>query len=227
MIEETQTTAQPETASPATKTVKSKKKKGPNAGAAKTATTTAIVKAPDKKALLAAKVEKLESLAAEIRQSQESIGLLSKSAKEKMAETSAEVVRCGALLSECKKLVGHGGWLKWLKANCKISAHTAQVYMRVSRSKELSNTERARYLEEPKSIRQAIALLSDGKKKAAPKKEKESAGQENGEDAVQKIAALAKKLFAALQALPPGKRNDACEALGEVNKWLKDSAIDV
>lgn len=42
---------------------------------------------------------------------------------------------CGRKLTEAKAIVGHGGWLRWLKENCKaISDQTARKYMKLSNS---------------------------------------------------------------------------------------------
>ena len=195
--------------------------------AATAVTSAAIATTPDKKSLPPAKIAKLEDLAKQIRERQGSLDTMWKTAAEKTLAYMDEAASCGNLLVQCKQIVGHGGWLKWIEEHCKMSANTAQRYMRLAGRKTLSNTARAQYLAEPKSIRQAYALLSPSRKRTGSKPGKGDSGQETGDDAVKKVAAMAKKLFAALQALPPGKRNDACEALGEVNKWLKDSAIDV
>lgn len=34
----------------------------------------------------------------------------------------ADIIEIGRLLSECKKLVGHGQWLPWLRCESAISA---------------------------------------------------------------------------------------------------------
>ena len=41
--------------------------------------------------------------------------------------------RCGELLIEAKRAVGHGGWEAWISANCSFSTRTAQGYMRLTR----------------------------------------------------------------------------------------------
>ncbi len=186
-----------------------------------TKTTSALVKSSKKEALLAANKAELEGLAKEIRASHESIGLLAKSAKEKMAETMVEVTRCGKLLSECKALVPHGEWINWIKDNCKMSVDTAQVYMRVAPRKSGDG-----YLEEPRSIRQAIALLSNGTGK--PRRGKgRTPSEADGASDIKHVVALANKLSAALRALAREHRNDAFEALEDVRNWINSASIPV
>ena len=49
-------------------------------------------------------------------------------------EATEHAVRCGELLIEAKKQVGHGRWYSWLNKNCpSISERTAQAWMRVAR----------------------------------------------------------------------------------------------
>jgi hypothetical protein len=40
-------------------------------------------------------------------------------------------IRIGELLTECKKEVGHGGWMQWMKDNLTFSQHSANYYMRL------------------------------------------------------------------------------------------------
>jgi hypothetical protein len=42
-------------------------------------------------------------------------------------------IAAGLLLLEAKELVGHGGWLAWLQANCRLGQRQAQTYMRLAR----------------------------------------------------------------------------------------------
>ena len=192
----------------------------------KPAKSKALAKVSSRQAARNAKDERLATLAKEIRSSQESIDVLSKTAREKMLDTMVEVAKCGKLLSECKTLVARGDWLNWLNDNCKMSISTAQRYMRVA-THALSNKARALYLEEPKSIRQTIALLSGGKKKTAAKTDDSATGEKNGEEVVVRIKAQAKKLIAALNTLPREKRNEVRDALEEIRKWINDGVIDV
>jgi len=163
--------------------------------------------------------EKLAFLAREIHACHVSIGLLSHSAKEKIAETMTEVIRCGKMLLECKTHVKHGEWLKWLNDNCKMGVGTAQAYMRVSKGL-LSNNQHADYLEGPKSIREAIALLSNAKHVSTPTDEKDGSPTEHEQSADRRISLLAKKLMAALRLLPPGEERRGVKALTEILKWV-------
>ena len=42
-------------------------------------------------------------------------------------------MEAGRLLIQAKDQVGHGGWLRWLKANTSVSERTAQYYMKLAR----------------------------------------------------------------------------------------------
>jgi hypothetical protein len=42
-------------------------------------------------------------------------------------------IAAGLLLVEAKELVGHGEWLPWLQANCRLSERQARTYMRLAR----------------------------------------------------------------------------------------------
>jgi hypothetical protein len=42
-------------------------------------------------------------------------------------------IAAGLLLTEAKELVGHGGWLAWLEANCHVGVRQAQAFMRLAR----------------------------------------------------------------------------------------------
>ena len=43
-------------------------------------------------------------------------------------------IRCGELLLEQKKLVGHGNFGKWIETNCEFSVATANNYMKVAKN---------------------------------------------------------------------------------------------
>jgi Protein of unknown function (DUF3102) len=56
----------------------------------------------------------------------------------KAAETATRhglehAMAAGLLLLEAKELVGHGEWLAWLQANCRLGQRQAQTYMRLAR----------------------------------------------------------------------------------------------
>jgi|SRR5215217_6542854 chromosome segregation ATPase len=82
-------------------------------------------------------------------------------------------VRCGALLEEQKATVNHGGWLTWLEENFDGSARTAQVYMRLSRSREA--------VEEAANAQRSAHLSIDGALRAldAPKEPSEAAPEDS------------------------------------------------
>jgi hypothetical protein len=44
-------------------------------------------------------------------------------------------VAAGSALIEAKRQVPHGGWLRWLDENCKLSDRTAEDYMTLARNK--------------------------------------------------------------------------------------------
>jgi hypothetical protein len=44
-------------------------------------------------------------------------------------------IAAGTLLIEAKDLVGHGEWIPWLQANCRLGERQAQTYMRLARNR--------------------------------------------------------------------------------------------
>jgi hypothetical protein len=63
----------------------------------------------------------------------------------------------GEYLTEFKGLVGHGNWLRWLRANVKCSVRTAQAYMFIYRHRdELPKAQRVALL----GVRYALAYLA-------------------------------------------------------------------
>ena len=56
--------------------------------------------------------------------------------REAFASAAEYAIKAGEALIEAKKLVKHGDWLPWLRANCKLSERTAQLYMRIAAGKE-------------------------------------------------------------------------------------------
>lgn len=101
----------------------------------------------------------LKKLAREIRQLYTNTDALVKSAKEKGRAAIAEAILCGSKLNEAKKVVGHGGFLKWLKKNCKgVTDRTARNYMTLANRKHVSN------LNDYNSLRQAyiaVGIIED------------------------------------------------------------------
>src|SRR5271169_5322727 len=49
-----------------------------------------------------------------------------------VASSIEHAVEAGKLLLEAKAQVPHGEWMKWLKANCKVSGRTARLYMQIA-----------------------------------------------------------------------------------------------
>jgi hypothetical protein len=47
----------------------------------------------------------------------------------------SHAIRCGELLLEAKAQIKHGSWLPWLKKSCVIPQSTANLYMRLAKSK--------------------------------------------------------------------------------------------
>ena len=69
-----------------------------------------------------------------------------------------DAVRCGELLLEAKRAVGHGRWLPWLAENTGIGARQAQNYMRVAQHRDVvlaANTQSTAHLSA------AVALLAE------------------------------------------------------------------
>jgi hypothetical protein len=56
----------------------------------------------------------------------------------------AHAMTCGDLLIEAKSELKHGGWSKWLKQNCEVSARTATLYMRLAKNREWLASPKAR-----------------------------------------------------------------------------------
>ncbi len=67
--------------------------------------------------------------------------------------------RCGELLMQAKRKVGHGAWLPWLAAHCPtIAQRTAHTYMRIAR--RWSELTQIRNTVADLSLRQALKLLA-------------------------------------------------------------------
>lgn len=62
------------------------------------------------------------------------------SAKDLAGKAVECAIKCGEILLQKKKALGHGNWLKWRKANLRFSDDTAERYMTLWRkTKELSS----------------------------------------------------------------------------------------
>jgi hypothetical protein len=66
-----------------------------------------------------------------IRSKAEEINSLHKDVFEAIKLGLDGAIRIGKLLTECKKEVGHGGWMRWMKDNLTFSQQTANNYMRL------------------------------------------------------------------------------------------------
>lgn len=76
---------------------------------------------------------RLPMLAAEIRRAHADV--------QEAAKTAAEhAIAAGHALIEAKALVGHGGWLPWLREHCALAERTAQLYMKIARSGHSAET---------------------------------------------------------------------------------------
>src|SRR5579884_1078002 len=121
----------------------------------------------------------LNKLAREIRQLYTNTNALVRSAKEKGRAAIAEAILCGQKLNDAKKIVGHGGFLKWLKKTCKdVTERTAQKYMR------LANTNHSSDLNKYDSLRQAyigVGIIDDSEPTTEPRSEPKPADSSNTE----------------------------------------------
>jgi hypothetical protein len=70
----------------------------------------------------------LPDLAARIRVEHEAVS-------ESLKESVRHAIAAGELLIEAKAQLSHGRWLPWLKDHCTISERSAQLYMRVAKSR--------------------------------------------------------------------------------------------
>ena len=78
------------------------------------------------------------------------------------AQTSLErAIEAGERLIEAKALVAHGQWLPWLKELCDLSERSAQVYMRLARHKDVTNTKSAAVAD--LTMRAAVAEITEPK----------------------------------------------------------------
>lgn len=91
-----------------------------------------------------------------------------------LRDSMARAVKIGGLLTEAKKLAGHGNWGKWLNEYCHFSERTAQNYMRVfANYPELAKSATVADL----TYKQALGLLTEAKTEDEPKTEIEKAKQ--------------------------------------------------
>src|SRR6516164_8935601 len=92
----------------------------------------------------------LTDLAARIKAEHEAVSVALK-------DSVRHAITAGELLIEAKDKDGHGPWLPWLRDHCTISERTAQLYMRVAKSREAieANTQCVADL----TLNEAAALL--------------------------------------------------------------------
>lgn len=94
----------------------------------------------------------LDALAIRINEQQEQI-------EQAWGMTLELAKQAGEMLIEAKRLAGHGNWLPWLEANCRVSASMAEKYMKIAKGWDLlaaGNPEHVPNL----SIRDAVKLLA-------------------------------------------------------------------
>lgn len=102
----------------------------------------------------------LDALAIRINEQQEQI-------EQAWGMTLELAKQAGEMLIEAKRLAGHGNWLPWLEAKCRVSASMAEKYMKIAKGWDLlaaGNPEHVPNL----SIRDAVKLLT---KPRSPKAE--------------------------------------------------------
>jgi hypothetical protein len=111
-------------------------------------------------------LNRLTTLAREIRSQYASVEGLISNAKRACNEAVGEAILLGTKLTEAKQIVGHGNWLIWLAEHCpEISERTARNYITLSNRQHISD------LENSKSLRQAylkIGIISEPEQSALP-----------------------------------------------------------
>jgi|SRR5215211_1274338 len=104
----------------------------------------------------------LGSLAAEINAEHRACEAAAVSAVE-------HAIRCGELLLDAKERSSHGGWLKWLSANCEVSSRHAQRYMQLAKDQGAIDATRVSDL----SLRGAMRQLRESKAVARERRRQE------------------------------------------------------
>jgi hypothetical protein len=142
--------------------------------------------------------------------------------------------QAGEMLIEAKRLSGHGNWLPWLEANCRVSASMAEKYVKIAKGWDLlavGNPEHVPNL----SIRDAVKLLAKPRQpKAEPPETIDAEFSEVTEDNVSQpdpllanpIAALMLSLEAEFMRLPVSDRGKAVEGSIEQLFGFKDQHCD-
>ena len=82
------------------------------------------------------------------------------------ARTAVEHAReCGEILNQAKDQIGHGGFLDWLEANCRVKPRQALKFMKLAREWPTIEGKCASNAHLP--IEKALRLLGSGEKQTA------------------------------------------------------------
>jgi Protein of unknown function (DUF3102) len=79
--------------------------------------------------------------------------------------TIEHAIRCGELLREMKRRVGHGNWLAWVQEHFQASERTARNYMEIAKSAAVAD------LNEDTTMRSALRALASPSQPREPKLE--------------------------------------------------------
>jgi hypothetical protein len=79
--------------------------------------------------------------------------------------TIRHAIRCGELLLEMKRRVGHGNWLTWLEENFEASERTARNYMEIAKSAAVAD------LRDDATMRSALRALASRSQRKEPRSE--------------------------------------------------------
>jgi hypothetical protein len=79
--------------------------------------------------------------------------------------TIRHAIRCGELLLEMKRRVGHGNWLTWLEENFEASERTARNYMEIAKSAAVAD------LRDDATMRSALRALASSLRSKEPRAE--------------------------------------------------------
>jgi Protein of unknown function (DUF3102) len=81
--------------------------------------------------------------------------------------TIKHAVRCGGLLLEMKRRVGHGNWLGWVEKNFEASERTARNYVEIAKSAAVAD------LADDTTMRSVLRALASPSRSKEPKAEPE------------------------------------------------------
>ena len=88
--------------------------------------------------------------------------------------TVQHAIRCGELLLEMKRRVGHGNWLAWVGEHFDASERTARNYMEIAKSAAVAD------LSDDTTMRSALRALTSRSQAKEPKSEQASRMPTNG-----------------------------------------------